>query len=109
VIGEKGFQKREFVVETEEGMYPQSVQFQLTRDNAVDPPFEVGAAVSVYFNVRGRAWTKGSETKYFNTLEAWRVTPYVAEGQEGKGGGGWKKPKPAEREPGSDDGDDLSF
>ena len=37
--------------------------------------FDEGAELIVSINLRGRAWTnpKDGETKYFNTLEAWRI------------------------------------
>ena len=36
--------------------------------------FEVGDAVTVSINLRGRAWDNPQgETKYFNTVEAWRI------------------------------------
>ena len=35
----------------------------------------VGDELKVHFNLRGREWTspKDGVTKYFNTLEAWRI------------------------------------
>ncbi len=73
------FQKREFVIEYIEGnpMYPQYVVFQLIQDkvNLVDNVQE-GQEVSVDFNLRGREWKSPSgEIKYFNSLDAWRVSP----------------------------------
>ena len=67
------FAKRDFVIETED-KYPQKVILQLTQDKCgLLDAYEVGDAVDVDFNLRGREWTspKG-EVKYFNTLEAWR-------------------------------------
>ena len=67
------FAKRDFVLETED-KYPQLVSLQLTQDKCgLLDDYEVGDAVDVDINIRGREWTspKG-EVKYFNTLEAWR-------------------------------------
>ena len=63
------FQKREFVIETED-QYPQLVQFELTQDKCslLDASYQ-GKAVEVFFNVRGREWND----KYFVNLQAWRV------------------------------------
>jgi hypothetical protein len=36
--------------------------------------YKVGEQVNVSLNIRGRSWTNPQgETKYFNTLEAWRL------------------------------------
>ena len=67
------FSKREFVIQTED-KYPQLILLQLTQDKCgLLDEYEVGDAIDVDINIRGREWTspKG-EVKYFNTLEAWR-------------------------------------
>lgn len=70
------FSKREFVVEyAENPMYPQLISFQLIQDK-VDllDPFDPGQMINVSFNLRGRSWiSPQGETKYFNSLEAWRI------------------------------------
>ncbi len=84
------FQKREFVLTTEANTpYPQHVSFQVTQDKCdILNKFEVGQELKVQFNLRGREWNGPQGTKYFNTLEAWRielfgaqVTPPVTETQ----------------------------
>ena len=70
------FQKREFVLTTEASTpYPQHVTFQVTQDkvNSLDN-FTVGQEVTVDFNLRGKEWSGPQGVKYFNTLEAWRLT-----------------------------------
>ncbi len=70
------FSKRDFVVQTDE-MYPQSIQMQLSQDkcNLLDG-IHVNDVIEVDFNLRGREWTNPQgEVKYFNTLDAWRITP----------------------------------
>ena len=73
VISDK-FKKREFVLTTED-KYPQDVLFQLSQDNCdlVDI-FKEGDKVTLAYNLRGIEWVspKG-ETKYFNTLEVWKM------------------------------------
>ena len=84
-VSEK-FSKRDFVV-TDNSQYPQDIQLQLMQDkcNLLDG-FTVGQFIEVDFNLRGRAWTNPQgEEKYFNTLEAWRITnksetPTIPEG-----------------------------
>jgi hypothetical protein len=73
VISEK-FSKRNFVI-TDESQYPQDIEFQLTQDkcNLLDG-IGVGSKLEVSFNLRGREWNSPQgETKYFNTLEAWKI------------------------------------
>ena len=74
-VSEK-FAKRDFVIETDE-TYPQKVQFQLSQDKcSLLNGINVNDIVEVDFNLRGREWTNPQgEVKYFNTLDAWRITP----------------------------------
>lgn len=70
----KGFRKREFVLEVGD-KYPQKIIFQLVQEkcNLIDS-YSVGSEVTVSFNINGRDWTdKMGTTKYFNSLEAWRI------------------------------------
>jgi hypothetical protein len=73
VVSEK-FSKREFVVETP-NQYPQQILFQLTQDKcSLLDNLQVGQEVDVHLNIRGRSWVNPQgETKYFNTLEAWKI------------------------------------
>ena len=73
-VSEK-FSKREFVLEVEDGKYPQLLQFQLTGDRcgAIDG-FQVGDQLLVTFNLRGREWKSPSgDVKFFNSLDVWKV------------------------------------
>lgn len=77
VVSDK-FTKRDFVlIVAENPQYPQYVSFQLTQDKCgLLDLMETGSEVSVSFNLRGRSWVSPQgETKYFNTLEAWRILP----------------------------------
>lgn len=70
------FRKREFVITDESSQYPQEIMFQLVQDK-VDllDPFNEGEQIKVNFNLRGRRWTnpKTNETRFFNSLDAWRL------------------------------------
>lgn len=69
------FAKREFVLDIEDGKYPQTILFEAT-GKALDyiGDFAPGDKMTAHFNVRGREWRSPSgETKYFTTLAAWRV------------------------------------
>ena len=70
------FTKREFVVELADNpKYPQTVLFQITGDR-IDQldGLRVGDEVRVEFSLRGREWkSPKGETKYFNSLDVWKV------------------------------------
>ena len=70
------FKKRNIVVEyIEDGGYPEYITFELIQDrcNLVDG-FQEGKDITVSFNLKGRKWvTPEGETRYFNSLHAWRV------------------------------------
>lgn len=79
-FGEKGFRKRELVIQTEE-QYPQYIQLEFVQDKVeLLNTFETGDKVSVDINLRGREWTSPDGiVKYFNTLQGWRITKIVGE------------------------------
>ena len=75
------FTKREFVVEVEDGRYPQLVLFQLTGDRvgALDG-HRTGEPVRVQFRLRGRKWTSPrGETRYFNSLDVIELEALAAD------------------------------
>jgi single-strand DNA-binding protein len=69
------FSKREFVVEVEDGKYPQMILFQVTNDKISQADsLQAGDSVAVEFNLRGREWkSPNGETKYFVSCDAWRI------------------------------------
>jgi single-stranded DNA-binding protein len=68
------FKKRELVVTTEE-QYPQFILINFIQDKCdLLSSFQVGEAVKVSVNLRGREWVSPQgETKYFNDIQGWRV------------------------------------
>ena len=64
------FRAREFVIEVDDGKYPQMIKFQLTQDKCelIDDHNE-GDGLTVHFNLRGREWND----RYFTNLDAWRI------------------------------------
>lgn len=89
------FTKREFVVELADNpKYPQRVLFQLSGDRCSQlDDFKVGDDVRVEFSLRGREWqSPKGETKFFNSLDVWRVdragAHAGASGGSGRGRGG---------------------
>ena len=73
-VGSAGFKKRDVVVTTDE-QYPQHILVQFVQDKCdLLNNFQVGDAVKIDINLRGREWTNPQgEVKYFNTLDAWKV------------------------------------
>ena len=72
------FKKREFVIEfSDNPLYPQKVIFQLVQDRCeMLDQYYVGQGIAVTFNLRGREWiSPQGETKFFNSLEAWKLDP----------------------------------
>lgn len=69
-----GFQKREFVLLTDE-TYPQPINIEIMGDKIdILDPYNEGDNVSVGINIRGREWVSPmGETKYFNSIVAWKI------------------------------------
>ena len=74
--GEKGFRKRNLVIETDEGQYPQTLLIEFVQDKvSVLDKFKVDEMVIVAINIRGTTWQKTpkDELKYFTTLNGWMI------------------------------------
>lgn len=74
------FKKREIVVTTEE-QYPQHIIMDFVQDKTdLLDNYKVGEQVKVSVNLRGREWVSPQgETKYFNTIQGWRIERIQAE------------------------------
>ena len=58
------FRTREFVIEEQDGNYPQMIKMQVTQDRCSTlDAYKVGDMVKVSFNVRGRAWSKDGRSE----------------------------------------------
>lgn len=79
------FKKRELVVTTDE-QYPQHILIEFTQDRTdLLSQYNVGDAVKVSINLRGREWTSPQgETRYFNTIQGWRIEKAGAEAPMGQ-------------------------
>jgi hypothetical protein len=79
-VGSAGFKKRDVVVTTDE-QYPQHILVQFVQDKCdLLNNFQVGDAVKIDINLRGREWTNPQgETVYFNTIQGWRIAKAQAE------------------------------
>ncbi|MCM8540417.1 MAG: DUF3127 domain-containing protein [Lentisphaeraceae bacterium] len=80
----ESFKKREFVVEYQENQYPEFIKFELVQDKcSFLDQFTANSEVTVDFNLKGRKWTNPQgEVKYFNSLQAWRITATQNEDQQ---------------------------
>ncbi len=75
-----GFSKREFVVTTGDGKYPQDLKFEMVKDKcAILDNYKEGSDVKVSFDIRGNEYNG----KYYVNLSCWKL-----EGGSGGGGGG---------------------
>jgi len=73
-FGSNGFQKREFVVTTDE-QYPQFINLELHQDKcSLIDSYNIGDNIKVNINLRGKEWINPQgEAKYFNSLVGWRI------------------------------------
>ena len=91
-VSEK-FRKREFVLEVQDGQYPEQIKFQLVQDKtSLIDPYKMGDEVKVTFNLRGRGFNKNGQMLYFTNLEAWRIEPATGGAPSG-GGGSYSQPQ----------------
>ena len=72
-----GFSKREFVIEVEDGKFPQMVKFECLKEKtSLIEDYAVGEQVKVHFDIRGNEYNG----RYYVNLNAWKL--------EKPGGGG---------------------
>ncbi|WP_298494293.1 DUF3127 domain-containing protein [uncultured Algibacter sp.] len=83
-FGSNGFRKREIVVTTEE-QYPQHIMVEFVQDKTdLLNSYKVGQQVKININLRGREWVNPQgETKYFNSIQGWRIEALQSEAAEG--------------------------
>ena len=82
--GSNGFRKRELVITTEE-QYPQYILVEFVQEKCdLLDNYSVGQQVKVSINLRGREWVNPQgETKYFNSIQGWRIENMEAEANLG--------------------------
>lgn len=83
-FGNNGFRKREVVVTTEE-QYPQHIMVEFVQDKTdLLNNYQIGQPVKISINLRGREWVNPQgETKYFNSIQGWRIEALQADGSNG--------------------------
>lgn len=78
-----GFTKREFVVEVEDGKFPQSIKFECVKEKtAMVDDYQVGDSVKVFFDIRGNEYNG----KFYVNLNAWKLEKPGAGGSGSRGG-----------------------
>lgn len=99
-----GFSKREFVVTTGDGKYPQDLKFEMVKDKcATLDDYKEGSDVKVSFDIRGNEYNG----KYYVNLSCWKLEG--GSGGGGNGGGGrsrsdeYSQEPPASSEPSASD------
>ena len=96
-----GFTKRELVVLTDDGKYPQEINIEFLQDSVskLDNVSE-GDLVKVTFDLRGKEYNG----RYFNNLVGWKieVEGKAAETED-------RPPLPPDEATGSADSDDIPF
>jgi hypothetical protein len=64
------FRVMDFVIETQDEKYPQSVQFQIMNDRISElDQYGIGEELEISFDVRGREYNG----KYYNSLNAYKI------------------------------------
>ena len=101
------FKKRELVVTTDE-QYPQHILIEFAQDKcSLLDNYQVGQNVKVSINLRGREWVNPQgETKYFNSIQGWRIEKVQAEAPAAVP---QMPPMPPATNSKEDEGDDLPF
>ena len=79
-FGNNGFRKREVVITTDE-QYPQHILVEFIQDKCdLLDSFAVEQAVKSSINLRGREWVNPQgETRYFNSIQGWRIESLQSE------------------------------
>lgn len=110
-VSEK-FRKREFVLQVQDGMYPQYIKMQLTQERcALVDGCAPGMEVNVTFVLKGRPFEKQGETIYFTNIEAIRVSA-ASQAAPAAPAAGYPTPPAPTSNPfagGDSEGDDLPF
>ena len=101
-----GFSKREFVVEVEDGKYPQMIKFEAVKDKAsILDGVSVGDRVKVTFDIRGNEYKE----RFYVNLSAWKLSKAGEDAGEGPAEQATNSSLEASFDNEPDDSDDIPF
>jgi hypothetical protein len=104
---DSGFSKREFVVETIDGQYPQMIKFECVKERtALTDGLNQGDPVNVHFDIRGNEY----QGRYFVNLNCWKLERMGTDGGAAPQEGSGNEPYPSEAPAGFDENqEDIPF
>lgn len=71
----ESFSKREFVLTVVDGAFSNDILIQLTKDKVtLINDINIGDMLEVEVNLTGRGYEKDGITRYFNSLNCWKIT-----------------------------------
>jgi hypothetical protein len=74
-IVSEAFSKREFVLTVVDGAFSNDILIQLTKDKVtLINDINIGDMLEVEVNLTGRGYEKDGITRYFNSLNCWKIT-----------------------------------
>lgn len=99
-----GFSKREFVVEVQDGKFPQMIKFECVKDKtAMLDGVKVGENVKVAFDIRGNEYKE----RFYVNLNAWKLTKSEGGSEAGPESSGSSMETEFDNTP--DDSDEIPF
>jgi len=107
---DSGFTKREFVVEVQDGNFPQMIKFECLKEKtSLTDGLSKGDQVKVNFDIRGNEYNG----RYYVNLNAWKVEKLGAASGEGSPADGGEPTSPPNEPPAGyghpAGGDDIPF
>lgn len=105
-----GFSKREFVIEVQDGKFPQMIKFECVKDKtSMLDGVSVGENVKVAFDIRGNEYKE----RFYVNLNAWKLSKAESEAESEAGSGGGQPASgssmEAEFDNTPDDSDEIPF
>ena len=99
-----GFSKREFVIEVEDGKFPQMIKFEAVKEKvSILDGVSVGDRVQVTFDVRGNEYKE----RFYVNLSAWKLNRAGEDAGKPEEAGNSSLEASFDNEP--DDSDDIPF
>ncbi|MGB6223096.1 DUF3127 domain-containing protein [Haloferula sp.] len=101
-----GFTKREFVIEVQDGKYPQMIKFECVKDKtAILDDLAIGDNVTVTFDIRGNEFKE----RFYVNLVAWKLSKADGTSDSGSQDGPPASSLDEQFDNEPDDSDDIPF